>query len=202
MKKTGILFPSTTKQITTMTIFDQARMNMVDCQIATGGITEHAILEAFAAVPREQFLPENLKTSAYLDEDLAIAPRQFLIEPLVHARLIQALAPKTGERAFVMGDPTGYGAAILAKFGVSLSGAAPYDLVVVQGAVSETPLSLSTQLARGGRMVCILRRTPKEAGRIHLIERNQDGAFSSQDLADASTPWIAGYEPQPKFAFK
>lgn len=185
-----------------MTMFEQARKNMVDCQLATGGITETAILSAFATVPREKFVPENLRASAYRDDDFIIAPRQFLLEPLVHARLIQALAPQMGERAFLVGDHTGYGAAILATFGVSMSGAAPYDLIVVQGAVAEIPLSLSTQLARGGRMVCILRRTPKETGRIHLIERNQDGAFAAQDLADAAMPWISGYEPQPVFAFR
>lgn len=93
--------------------FSAARKNMVDCQLMTNGITSENIIDSFARIPREAFVPEHCTGAAYLDEDVSISNDAFLIEPVVHARLLQHADTHSEENALVIGDNTGYGAAIL-----------------------------------------------------------------------------------------
>ncbi len=74
----------------------------------------------------------------------------------------------------------------------------PYDVILVDGAVSELPNGLKPQLADGGRLVCIVREGP--VGRATLVTRSGDSYGSRQEF-DAMTPMLAGFEKQPKFVF-
>jgi protein-L-isoaspartate(D-aspartate) O-methyltransferase len=74
----------------------------------------------------------------------------------------------------------------------------PYDVILVDGAVSELPNALKPQLADGGRLVCIVREGP--VGRATLLTRSGDSYGSRQEF-DAMTPLLSGFEKQPKFAF-
>lgn len=74
----------------------------------------------------------------------------------------------------------------------------PYDVILVDGAVSELPNGLKPQLADGGRLVCIVREGP--VGRATLISRSGDSCGARQEF-DAMTPMLPGFEKQPKFVF-
>ena len=67
-----------------------ARHNMVEGQIRPNGVTDPAVIEAMAAVPREAFAPRHLRSVAYADDDLEIGNGRILMEPMVLARLLQA----------------------------------------------------------------------------------------------------------------
>jgi protein-L-isoaspartate(D-aspartate) O-methyltransferase len=99
-----------------MSDFSSARKHMVDSQIHTAGVIDPAILEAFEAVPREKFVPKNLKAIAYIDEDLAISGQQGLLAPVTHARMIQALKPAATDVVLDIGGTTGYSAALFSRF--------------------------------------------------------------------------------------
>lgn len=92
--------------------FEAARKNMVLCQLNTNGVLAPAILESFGTVPREAFLPDSLSSSAYADNDVVCADGAVMLEPLVHARMVQALAPHADESVLVIGDRSGYAAAV------------------------------------------------------------------------------------------
>jgi protein-L-isoaspartate(D-aspartate) O-methyltransferase len=92
-----------------------ARRNMVACQLRTNRVTDERLLEAFASVPRERFVPPARRAVAYVDEDMEIAPGRYLMEPRVLGRLVQSLVPVGGGVALVVGCGTGYSAAILAR---------------------------------------------------------------------------------------
>lgn len=92
-----------------------ARKNMVDCQLMTNGISSPEIINSFSSVPREVFVPESCLGAAYLDEDIRMSNDTFLIEPVIHARMLQHIKPDMEESALVVGDYTGYGAAVLAN---------------------------------------------------------------------------------------
>lgn len=96
-----------------MSQFSAARTNMVDCQIHPAGIILPGLLESFQAVPREKFVPENLRSIAYTDGDLPLGEGRYLLEPSVHARLIQAAEPKSTDVVLDIGGATGYPAAIM-----------------------------------------------------------------------------------------
>lgn len=97
-----------------MTNYQAARINMVDSQINTMGVVNDTILEAFRTVPRELFVPENRRGIAYSDEDMPIGEGRCLMEPVTHARLLQAAQPVPEDIALDVGGATGYSAAILA----------------------------------------------------------------------------------------
>jgi protein-L-isoaspartate(D-aspartate) O-methyltransferase len=96
-----------------MSDFNVARTNMVDCQIHPAGILLPGLLESFQTVPREKFVPENLRSIAYTDGDIPLGEGRFLLEPGVHARLIQAAEPKCTDVVLDIGGGSGYAAAIM-----------------------------------------------------------------------------------------
>lgn len=93
--------------------FTRARMNMVDSQIQTAGVTGEAILNAFGSTPREFFVPANLQEIAYCEDALSLGQGRYLFAPPLHARMIQAAAPQPSDIVLDIGCATGYSAAIL-----------------------------------------------------------------------------------------
>ncbi len=91
-----------------------ARQRMVDGQLAPNGITSEALIAAIRLVPREFFVPTPFAGAAYVDEEIPLANGRALIEPLVLARLLQALALKGIERVLIVGGAMGYSAALAA----------------------------------------------------------------------------------------
>ena len=87
---------------------------MVDCQIRPTKVTDEKIIDAFASVPREAFVGRNQRAIAYVDEDLPLPGGRCMMEAMVLARLIQALAVGKDDNVLVVGAATGYGAAIMA----------------------------------------------------------------------------------------
>ena len=55
-----------------MSDFAALRTKMIDSQLKTEGVNDPTVLSAFAAVPREEFVPAPLKPVAYVDTDLVI----------------------------------------------------------------------------------------------------------------------------------
>ena len=96
-----------------MTNFAAARHNMVESQVRPNGITDHRIIDAMALVKREDFVPAERKTIAYLDEDVLLKDERFLIEPMAFARMIHLALIKPTDRVLVVGAATGYGAKII-----------------------------------------------------------------------------------------
>ena len=102
-----------------LTVIDHhaQRLSMIEGQMRPNRVTEPALVEALGHVPREHFAPAVLRSSAYVDEDLPLGDGRFLIEPLVLARLIQAIGVRAGAKVLDIGCATGYGAAVLARLG-------------------------------------------------------------------------------------
>ena len=102
------------------TSFETARKMMVDCQIRPSKVTDQKVLDAFLTVPREAFVGKNQRAVAYIDEDLLLPSGRNLMEPMVLARLIQALEIRAGNSVLVVGAGSGYGSAIIAHLAGSV----------------------------------------------------------------------------------
>lgn len=76
---------------------------------------------------------------------------------------------------------------------------APYDVILLGGAVPELPQTIIDQLAEGGRLLAVM-RAPGEVGRATLTMRRR-GAVSSRTLFDAAVPPLPGFERRPRFVF-
>ena len=74
----------------------------------------------------------------------------------------------------------------------------PYDVILIDGAVSSLPVGFKPQLADGGRLVCIVKDGP--VGHAILITRSGD-SYGSREEFDAMTPLLPGFEKQAKFVF-
>jgi len=78
---------------------------------------------------------------------------------------------------------------------------APYDIIIAAGAMVHAPAVLTGQLAEGGRLVTVLRPTPSGCGKLTVVSRLADGTLDTMSVADASTPYLTGFEPEISFVF-
>lgn len=101
--------------------FTEARNHMVDGQVRPNKVNDPRIIQAMRRLPRERFVPPHLAGVAYIDEDVPLGGGRFLMEPMVIARLVQLARVRAGERALVVGAGTGYGAALLAACGATVT---------------------------------------------------------------------------------
>ena len=82
--------------------------------MAQRGIRDERVLAAVAAVPRELFVPEDLRRHAYADRALPIGCGQTISQPFMVATMLEALGLQGG-RALEIGTGSGYQAAVLAE---------------------------------------------------------------------------------------
>ncbi|HEX3563002.1 MAG TPA: protein-L-isoaspartate(D-aspartate) O-methyltransferase [Solirubrobacterales bacterium] len=100
--------------------FEQARAQMVERQLRRRGIEDERVLAAMADVPREHFVPEQVRQSAYNDSALPIGHGQTISQPWVVAAICAALSLQGDERLLEIGTGSGYSAAVLARLARSV----------------------------------------------------------------------------------
>ena len=93
----------------------EQRVRMVERQLRRRGITDERVLAAMAAVPREQFVPEEIRGRAYADAALPIGGGQTISQPWIVAAICQALGLAGHETVLEVGGGRGYSAAVLAE---------------------------------------------------------------------------------------
>ena len=101
-------------------LFATARKTMVDCQLRPSKVTDQFILDAFLTIPREDFVGKQQRALAYVDEDLQLSGGRCLMEPMVLARLLQALEIRPDDSVLIVGAGCGYGTAVAAKLAGSV----------------------------------------------------------------------------------
>jgi protein-L-isoaspartate(D-aspartate) O-methyltransferase len=79
------------------------------------GIQDERVLAAMAEVPREAFVPDELRRRAYDDGALPIAAGQTISQPFVVAHMAEACHPRPQDRVLEIGTGSGYGAAVLSR---------------------------------------------------------------------------------------
>jgi protein-L-isoaspartate(D-aspartate) O-methyltransferase len=89
-------------------------------QLRRRGVTDPAVLAAMASVPREAFVPEDLRHLAYRDGPLPIGEGQTISQPYIVAHMIELLALGPEDRVLEIGTGSGYGAAILGRIAASV----------------------------------------------------------------------------------
>src|SRR5919199_2949206 len=90
--------------------FAQLREDMVERQLRRRGIEDERVLAAMAAVPRELFLPEEVRPDAYRDGALPIGEGQTMSQPWIVACMTSLAEPTGREHVLEVGTGSGYGA--------------------------------------------------------------------------------------------
>jgi protein-L-isoaspartate(D-aspartate) O-methyltransferase len=91
------------------------REAMVKLQLGARGIRDERVLAAMGRVPREEFVPADLRGRAYDDAALPIGEGQTISQPYMVARICEELELRGGERVLDVGTGSGYQAAVLAE---------------------------------------------------------------------------------------
>lgn len=207
--------------------FAAARQAMVDSQLRPQGVNDPLVVAAMATVERELFVPAESRSIAYSDRAVPLGSGRSLSPPSSTGLLLTALAPRPGEKALVVGAGTGYCAALLARIGLDVTalesdpalaavaaeqglsvktGAleagyapdAPYDVIVIDGAVEHVPDALVDQLRDGGAIgyACLDRGIARL-----MIGRKSGGALGSLTLADSAVSSLPGFARPRTFTF-
>ena len=95
--------------------FAVEREQMVKEQVAMRGVTDERVLKAMRKVPREQFVPEQIRGQSYSDGPLPIGYDQTISQPFVVAFMTEKLGLRPTDRVLEIGTGSGYQAAILAE---------------------------------------------------------------------------------------
>ncbi len=93
--------------------FEIARKNMVLSQLKPNKVTDEKVLNAFLQVPREMFVKKTQSKHCYVDDNLMIYKKRYLLNPVVLARLIQSLDLNRDKTVLCLGSGIGYGLVIL-----------------------------------------------------------------------------------------
>jgi len=93
----------------------EAKARMLREHLGGRGISDDRVLAAFAAVPREEFVPGQYRDQAYIDAPLEIGEGQTISQPYTVAFMTQLLDPEPGDIILEVGTGSGYQAAILSR---------------------------------------------------------------------------------------
>ena len=96
-----------------MNHLSELRQRMVERQLAARGVRDGRLLEAMRIVPREDFVPAELRAFAYDDAPLPIGQEQTISQPWMVASMIEASDVRSGDRVLEVGAGSGYAAAVL-----------------------------------------------------------------------------------------
>ncbi len=94
---------------------ERARRRMVEQDLAERDITDEVVLRTMGKVPRHEFVPDELRGSAYADHPLPIGHEQTISQPYIVALMTQLAGVKEGSRALDIGTGSGYQAAVLGE---------------------------------------------------------------------------------------
>ncbi|MFZ5747848.1 MAG: protein-L-isoaspartate O-methyltransferase family protein [Pseudomonadota bacterium] len=212
--------------------FESMRHAMVVSQLRTSAVNDPRVVEAMARVPREAFVPAELRAVAYRDRPLPLSGGRRYNSPLATGLLLTQAAVRPDDHVLLIGAAGGYSAAVLAMLAASvvaveedesllaiargaLAGepkvelargplrdgwveAAPYDVLIVDGAVERLPDALVQQVKTGGRVVTGL----VDRGVTRLAAgRRTEGGFGLADFADIECVVLPGFEQPRSFQF-
>jgi len=94
--------------------FETARHNMVENQIRCCKILDPVLLDTFETMPREAFLPDGVKSLAYMEGRVPLPCGQEMLSPLQEGHIMQALDLQGDERLLEIGAGAGFLTALMA----------------------------------------------------------------------------------------
>lgn len=212
--------------------FETMRHAMVASQLRTNSVSDPRVVAAMARVPREAFVPAEVRAISYRDTAVPLGRGRFQNVPIATGRLLTEAALQPGDRVLLIGAAGGYTAAVLAELvsqvvavesdpalaaeaRTALAGhanvtlvegpleagheaGAPYDVLVIDGAVEHVPEALVAQLAAGGRAVAGI----ADRGITRLTAgRKSGGGFGLLDFADIDCVSLPGFARPRTFTF-
>jgi len=130
--------------------FARKRERMVERQLRRRGIGDERVLRAMGEVPRELFLPEDVRRDAYRDGALPIGEGQTMSQPWIVACMTMLADPGGDGRVLEVGTGSGYGAAVLARCFAEVVTVERHEPLAERAAVRLAELGFSNVEVRRG----------------------------------------------------
>lgn len=105
---------------------------MVRDHLQRRGIQDEAVLNAMKTVPREEFIPEDIRHFAYQDSPLPIGHGQTISQPFIVAKMVERLELGPEDKVLEIGAGSGYGAAILSRVAKTVYTVERYESLAVR----------------------------------------------------------------------
>ena len=161
-----------------------ARRRMVERQLRARGIEDERVLAAMDEVPREEFVPEELRGRAYADSALPIAEEQTISQPWIVAAICQALELEGSELVLEVGTGSGYSAAVLAQLAAHVVSIERHEaLSRAAGKALDSLRAANVELFVGDGSLGVPERAPFDAIAVHATAPTAPQALIDQ-LAD------------------
>ena len=211
-------------------MFVEQRQAMVDGQLRTNKVTDAKVIDTFLTFPREEFAPEGLRGSAYVDEDIDLGHGRVLMEPMVAARLLQAAEIAPGHSVLIVGAGNGSLAGLVANLGaevvaqesvsslaslgkdkqhpaitwveqdLSTLATGSFDRIITAGSIAAIPDSWAASLCEGGQIFALISGQSGNDGYACAAHKSGD-TLSSRQLFNASVPPLSEFLPTAQFEF-
>jgi protein-L-isoaspartate(D-aspartate) O-methyltransferase len=117
--------------------FAAQRHRMVQEQLMPRGIHDERVVAAMAKVPREEFVPPEVRAASYTDQPLPIGYGQTISQPFIVAFMTEQLRPSSKNRVLEIGTGSGYQAAVLGELVAEV-----YSIEIVESLVKSAETTL------------------------------------------------------------
>lgn len=185
--------------------FKNMRRVMVDSQLRTSGVTDPWVLAAMGDLPRENFVPDAARLTAYMDRSIALADGAVLNPPVATALMLQHAEVKTDDDVLLLGAANSYVAALLATRAKVTTAAATddfkaggYSLIFIDGAVEELPERLVAAAKDGGRIVTGIVDRGVTSLATGIV---RGGKVALRRFADSEIAVLPAFVRKPEFVF-
>jgi protein-L-isoaspartate(D-aspartate) O-methyltransferase len=212
---------------------DLTRMRhaMVASQLRTTAVSDTRVVAAMASVPREAYLPQDVRQIAYRDTLIPLGHGRYQNIPMATGRLLTQAELIRDDRVLLIGAAGGYTAAVLSAMGMqvvaveeqpelaalaraALAGSgvdvveapltagapdlAPFDVLIIDGAVEQVPDALAAQVRPEGRIATGL--LERGVTRLAFGRRTTAGAGLAT-FADVECAILPGFSQPTGFRF-
>lgn len=188
--------------------YTAARKAMIDSQLRTSGVNEAFVLERMGTVPREDFVPEGAKGTAYMDRAIRLGDGGSLPAPVFHGAMLAEARPTKNDSVLVIDGGSGYLTALVEPLVASVTTISPsealkvkkgdYSLVLVDGAIEHVPANMAKLVAEGGRIVTGI----VERGVTRIATGRKSGnALALLPLAEMGVPRVGAFDKPESWSF-
>ena len=189
--------------------FEDMRRAMVDSQLRTSGVTDAWVVAAMGKAAREDYVPVTHRTTAYMDRSILLDDASVLNPPVSTALLLQAAEVREDDEVLLVGKAKGYFADLLSGRVRKLTtvsavdidqaqSAAPYSVIIIDGAAEELPGMVLCLAKDGARIV-----TGVIEGAVTRLAKGyvHEGNVALKSFADSEIAPLAAFARKPEFVF-
>ena len=95
--------------------YQAARIAMVDGQVRPSDVTLYPIIDAMLQVPREAYVPHDMRPLAYVGKHIDLENGGVVLAPRILAKILESLDIKPDEMVLDIGVGLGYSSAVIAR---------------------------------------------------------------------------------------